>query len=573
MGAQEPYMEAGSPGANYMTEKSRKYYLVAEYDAAFDTSDGEVIAVTPWAAHDLTMDGRKYSLLQDNYSIRECVSGGDEYFEKQVRWADGIDKLIRREVPYCDRLNITPVMTHFSRFKYIVDTVVMRSYMIREFLKNARPGKVVYLAGEERGDEDRSFYFFRKRAMQILEDITVIACRQADIPVFTRERHPGAGTGGQGKPKGLKEMLKETLPVDLLKSVPNLINYGKHRKFFSGKRTFRGTNVLLLDAGTPAIDHVIKGLISRGCTVYIKKFDRVVLMSGLVEKKVFDCGMPDDEGFAYEIKRDCSKAFRKLWEDFSAFKWVDDQAGLGVSGIIKPYFEDFFKDTLPKFLMEVERMRDFYERKNINMVIARASVGQNYAGALVAANSMENIQTVCFQHSCTVLDLKGWSIDDLYLFDHYFATDDLSERYFRHCSGYPHIPECNVSQAPHYLRDIMGRKRSTVKAKRKRERVVYITKKLSKGMLRYNTFTYPITWYYDFQKKIVDYFGNKKNFDFVFKHAVGQEWAENTIHHYIREKGYGNIIIEDRPFVEYLDRADRIIMDYPSTGFFEASAA
>ena len=39
------------------------------------------------------------------------------------------------------------------------------------------------------------------------------------------------------------------------------------------------------------------------------------------------------------------------------------------------------------------------------------------------------------------------------------------------------------------------------------------------------------------------------------------------------EKGYGNIRIERKPLVECMGKAERIIFDYPSTGFYEAAVS
>ncbi len=92
-------------------------------------------------------------------------------------------------------------------------------------------------------------------------------------------------------------------------------------------------------------------------------------------------------------------------------------------------------------------------------------------------------------------------------------------------------------------------------------------------MLRFNTFIYPIAWYFEFQKKLVELFDQRQDFHFLFKHSLAQKWAEESIIPYIHDRAFGNIEIVDKPSYHYLDRADRVILDYPSTGFFEAAAA
>ena len=136
-----------------------------------------------------------------------------------------------------------------------------------------------------------------------------------------------------------------------------------------------------------------------------------------------------------------------------------------------------------------------------------------------------------------------------------------------------YIKKCEVLQAPHYLKDIVGVKRGVKKNTKNKETVIYLTKKFTDGMLRFNTFVYPITWYFEFQKKIVEFFEQRQDFNFIYKDSVGQDWAEKSIHLFIKEKNLNNVFVAKKPFVEYINVADRVIMDYPSTAFFEASAA
>jgi len=82
---------------------------------------------------------------------------------------------------------------------------------------------------------------------------------------------------------------------------------------------------------------------------------------------------------------------------------------------------------------------------------------------------------------------------------------------------------------------------------------------------------YPLTWYFEFQKQIINYFGQETKYDFMYKHAQGTEWAEHSILDYIKDSGFENITILRENFLKTLKYADRVIVDYPSGAFFEAA--
>jgi hypothetical protein len=103
--------------------------------------------------------------------------------------------------------------------------------------------------------------------------------------------------------------------------------------------------------------------------------------------------------------------------------------------------------------------------------------------------------------------------------------------------------------------------------------VMYMPTKLFFGFNAYNIYWYPITWYFKFQKEVVDSLSKRKDLLFIYKYAAGQEWLENSVLKYIRHKGYANIFIENRPLMDFLFKVSRVILDCPTTGLYEAAAA
>lgn len=550
------------------------YFLVEEFDPSFDYSGGTILSLTPQASYALGRAGYAYTLLQDYYCIKECIAGQDAYFLEELAWIRRLDAFFKQNVRFCADNNINIFMAHFSRFKYIVDTIVMRSYMMRKFAEKTLPQQVIYITKERKDPPDYCIYTFNKMALQILKDIAALACEKAGGVNFSIYEIPSP----QAQPAvamDYKSLVREHLPVNSIKSVANFIGYEKFKKPLFPDRQFKDMRVLILDAGNRPIDFVITELIARGSTVFVKREKGIFMVSNRIERKVFDYKASYNEEFASSMRRMCAEVNEALFTMSGLPDWVNIKADLRVTELMKPYFKHFLNILCVQFLIEVKNLQEFYGKEKIDFVISRASVGENCASAIAASNGALNTKNVCFQHSAAVLDLKDWPIDELQPFDYYFSTDDLSEAYFKFCATYPYIDKCEVLQSPHYLKDMIGaayRKEQPLWPVKK-ETVMYITKKLTSGMLRFNTFIYPITWYFEFQKKLIELFGQRQDFHFLFKHSLAQKWAEESIIPYIHDRAFENIEIVDKPSYHYLDRADRVILDYPSTGFFEAAAA
>ena len=85
--------------------------------------------------------------------------------------------------------------------------------------------------------------------------------------------------------------------------------------------------------------------------------------------------------------------------------------------------------------------------------------------------------------------------------------------------------------------------------------------------------SYADTWYYEFQKSLIEYFSTRKELTFVWKGLPASDVIYNPIPNFIMDNNFTNIEVATSPFKEHLLSADRVICDYPSTGFYESVVA
>ena len=106
-----------------------------------------------------------------------------------------------------------------------------------------------------------------------------------------------------------------------------------------------------------------------------------------------------------------------------------------------------------------------------------------------------------------------------------------------------------------------------------KNRIVFLPTMFMGDTRRLDGTTQPDTWYYEFQKLLIEHFSRKGEYTFVWKGLPTSDAIYNPIPEFIRDNNFSNIEIATNPFVEHLLLADRVICDYPSTGFYESVVA
>ena len=106
-----------------------------------------------------------------------------------------------------------------------------------------------------------------------------------------------------------------------------------------------------------------------------------------------------------------------------------------------------------------------------------------------------------------------------------------------------------------------------------KEVIYYVPAKLAGGAAHFNTPTYPMIWYFEHQKKILSYFGQRSEFQFVYKHSDPQIWARESVLAWLAAQKFPNIQVISADYPKVMQHASRVIFDYPSSGTFESAAA
>lgn len=556
---------------------NENYFLVYDSPPDSDFTEGKVVSLSPWASYSLNRRRIPYVLLEDFYSEKELRMNQDHYLLEQIRWVDRLDDFLKEEIPYCRENNLGLIRIYFSRFKFLTDTLVIRSLILDQFIKTERPKSIMWVAEKEGVQEKRSFYYgIKDRAPSIFRELVQSACQKHQIPFRIIEISPSQAVSPFLPVSVSRACLRGLLRRLKIKPFYQFFTFRKWEKWAGASRSYRDLKILFLDAGSPAVDLLIRNFIRKGSAVYLQNKNSIVLANLFFEQIVLNVAPPASYSLSLEeVAEDCCSASEKLFQKGALMNWLSEKCPFEVISVLRPLMEDFIKKECPSLIVFLDRLVRFYRNEGIDFVIARG-IGQYSSVALTAAK-MAGVQRVCFQHACSALDQKDGLIDNLDLFDYFFATDSESEDYFRSAACQEYLNSCAVFQSPHYLRDVMGeyRKRKPfLPIRDRRQRILFLPKKFSGNLVRFNTTIYSLPWYFEFLKKIIELFEERQDCLFIYKHfPYNQEWAEQSILRYLRDKKVPNIIIDDKPFHHYAGRVDKVLLDYPATGLYEAAAA
>jgi len=167
------------------------------------------------------------------------------------------------------------------------------------------------------------------------------------------------------------------------------------------------------------------------------------------------------------------------------------------------------------------------------------------------------------------VDSEAYGVFETEAYNYIITRDDISQEYYEHSNKNRYNSGCGIVQAPYYLRSVRRR----CSKKNKRAKVVYVQRKFYGFARCLNFYTYPLDWYFEFQRELIDFFAEETVFEFVYKHAQSEEWAEDSILRYIEDKGCENLDVSRKHFLKVLESADRVIVDIPWGAYSEAAVS
>lgn len=550
------------------------YYFLSTFDEGLDCKEGKIIALTPEVCTQLIRAKISYEVLDETCIERDLEKDSDIYFFEQLEWFRNFDEFLKKHIEYCRMQDVSLATAHYNQLKYFIDSAISYAYVLRLFIQKHNPGKVVHIASSAEESPQPSIYTLFHSPTTTIAQLLPHVCRGCKVPferkiVLTETQKQSRVSLGF-----LKNRLREILLSLGAKSLLNFVRFKKYRSLIPRAKPLNALGILFLHAGSFSVDDAIRQSLFAGARIFTMSEKSIDAENSIIQRRQATLDKGHDSAFACGVQAECNSAARICQTQENLFSWVRQKAGVEISDFLAPYLSHFIKHICYDTILKTEKLIGFYDRSKIDMVVMRASTGYDSAFTLTAAKIRPHTKRVCIQHSSTALDGLLLPMTELGFFDYYLATDSLSEKYFNFYRQYNNIfYDCQVKQAAHYFKWIQARYQKKPH-RRGRERILFAPSDARVGISNlHNQFYRDGIWYFAFLRYLLAYFAQRQDKFFIFKYRFGQHFINNVMIPYIASQRYANIILESRPLVDCFNLAQRVILDYPSSGLFEAAIA
>ncbi len=554
------------------------YYFVSTFEKGFDYQGGKLVALTPEVCTQLIEAGISYQVLDETCIERELGKDVHSYFFDQIEWFRDFDEFLKKNIEYCRINNVSLATAHYYQIKWLMDSAISYSYVLRCFIQEYAPEKIVHVTADIGGNTNLSIYNIFCSPTTTIAQLLPYVCNSLGIAfdqktlLFKKQKRSLFSLSL------LKGDTKNILLKLNFKSFLSFVRFQKYRYLVRRNKPMKLLSILFLHAGCFSVDDVIRQSLFAGAQVFTMGKDIINRENGIMHNRTAILGKGDDSAFADAVKVQCLSTAQVCQSQKSLFSWVQQRSGIAVDGFLMPYLKHFISHICYDTIVKAEKFVEFYDRKNIDMVVMRSSSEYDSAFTLIAAKMRSRVKSVCVQHSSTAIDALLWPMTELgEFFDYYLATDGLSEGYFNFYRKYQIMQDCQVKQTAHYYRSIQARYKKKPH-QRGRERIIFApADALADASVGFNNFNVPFhrngIEYFEYLRYLLEYFSKRQDKFFIFKYRFGPHMIEKVVVPYITSQGYTNIVVESRPLIDCFHLAQRVILDYPSSGLFEAAAA
>lgn len=548
-----------------------KAYLIEEYTPKLKfEKDSTIIALTPKACYDLDKFGIKHSIIEDYYNREDLLNQDDEYFQFQLKWIDSLDNFLQRNIPNLKKYDLKPSEIYFYFLKTMVmDSLYIICYQLLKLVDRLKPKHIVFATSSYK-EEDFDFQL-RHYITSYFYEIIPILCKEKniDLDIVTIKKQELETKYNNNKSSNEiieGEIRKKLAKIKFFRDLYFFTKYGKHTLF--NKKTRKDLNLLLLKTGHNAWEIVKDGL-KRKHNIFLLKENKIMKYSSFGEKTYYELNNKDKNSL--KIPEDILEKLKNS----QLIKQFNHQCKLDASDILFPKLEHFILKIVPELYNYYLGFVDFYEKEKIDFVITPHRTSPIEFSAIAAANNCENVKSVGVDHGHDVFIKNYWHNSEMKNYNIYICFDNEIKNYLNHlCAKKGH--STNIKCSSHKFLDIQKIKHMRSMQKKdadEKVRIIYLPTMFHEDCVRMESNVYPDAWYYKFQKELIEFFSNKKEFIFVWKGIPASDAVYNPIPDFIKDKKFSNIKIATNPFREHLLSADMVICDYPSTGFYESLIA
>ena len=553
--------------ANMKTYLAEAWSSEVEFD-----KNSLIVALTPEVCYQLDKAGIEYSIIEDYYNEVDLTALEDEYYKSQLGWIESLDEFLQNNVKELKELNLRLGWIYYYYLKTMVlDPLFLRCYTLNKLFQATKPSTVAFISHPPK--ETPLDFRLQYDGKSYYSQIIPILCRENNIPLTSIFLEQDKSTLRELKfiDVNIAARLRRTLSkFEIARRIYFTCKYFSQWPLLPKRPSGEKLKILMLKLDWGGVE-LVKDALRNGHNIYqlsndfILKYSRLGVRLRLNLKAKYEEVASSDNSIW--------EGTAKLLEGNNLIQWINERCQMDVSTVVSPKLRYFISKVCPEILGYFKVFARFYKSEKINFAFTPTRDSPVEFAAIAAASHNSHTKSVSIYHGDDIFANKLWNVMELAHFNIHIAPKKELAEYFRYQCEANNIPTEIYSSLPllsnlkriSYLRE---KQKGNIK-----KRIVYLPTMMMGDTRRMDGANYPDTWYYEFQKSLIEYFSRKSEYTFVWKGLPTSDAVYNPIPNFIMDNDFSNIKIATNPFIEHLLSADRVICDYPSTGFYESVVA
>lgn len=564
------------------------YCLIEKWEANYTLPEkSKAVALTEEAIFHLEHCGIQYITLEEFYTSYEIRGDVDEFLVEQLSWFDDFDRLLKEAFPEAANMGVNLATIYYYGIKRAVDNAILTTRILRKFIESVKPGKIWFIGpkysregidsllsgdysqGHPFNDMlDADFKTGENPFSLLIEPLCkVYGIDFERLPLDVPPTKPKVefsilqSLRAAVNPNRIKRLAKRFLPVSEMRS---LYIYLKSRQ----TKPTKGRMLALQNVSFLA-DFYIDSR-KDGFELFFREKGGAKKLSWQPWRKTIGI-------IRFKQRVQCAREdiFNKILHG-ELMNWINCYCGLDVSRMLNSRFRYFLYNICPEMLARIQDYIEFYNKNNIDFVVAYNIWTIEECAAIAAARLTSSVKSIGFSHGSDVYECKSrfFYMDRQY--DLFFSLSSPEAEHERWLATLFNYKYPKIYKAPYFYSRISRRYIKNGRSKSlsfagKRRVVLFVPIIYGSPPGRSVQLNQPFPMeYVKWHRALAELFSKRKDTFFIWKGLIQPEQNFDLMAEIIGEKGYDNIRFDSDRLTRWFPFVEKVLLDIPSTAFFES---
>ncbi|MBU4444134.1 hypothetical protein KJ656_03495 [bacterium] len=527
-----------------------------------DDIDGErkIIALTPFAMHELDKQKVHYKIIEEYYSSEELYKLGINNFKIVEEVCRTIDNSILKTNEKLKEFHITPALFNFYCLKIIYDAITIRLFQLNKLIKCEKPDAIIVYEGKKNpfGTMKNAPYLFFDKKESLYSQLLFL--HGWETRIIKKSYIQEYSDDDEGN--------KETFLINIT---------GIFKKWIISNPLINDFAVILKKNGISSGYNYLKNIIF--CD---KKTPVIIFGPGYNWDDCLD--ELQNEGLIprYRISEDFHWLYKSLkskvlpmkivWSDLKnnrEFNKFFEYDNLNFLPVLESRLQYITEEITSVCILSYDYFARLIADKKIRAVISSTiSTPEGHTIAQAAHNA--GIPVITWQHGgYGEMDHPILYYTELISSDAHFIFGDGVRKYLEQPAKILGTRLITIGSTS------LGKIRNDpVEYEQKSKKVIlYITSAILQNYSNISTFPpFEDNRFWKTQKEIINVLGKYKDYDIIVKLHPTNVVRDTPIRSYVAGKGFNNFsfIKQERSIIDLISVADAIIIDFPFTTLLQA---